>query len=331
MPKTARLVVQTIPLSSPKDLTPIPAAESFETIPEEESTHLAESKEIEQVHPQAIQESTPMSAIEDKPKKEEPKPAPAPKLEPIVQPKTVTTPTPSTKQLKPVAKPVDPKKAAKTQEAPPKKVEPQSAVKSQPAPKNLVKPSKTQEPVKVDATKATPKTEKAIADKSQAQEKALLEEQKKKEAEQQALKAKQQKLLSEAQERIAKITQTRDKLTPSQSSQTLSVSVPSIASLQIEAISEIEAPQLTGREMSYRDELAGRLRLLLRLPEYGDVKIKLIVERSGKVAKVEIMEAESQINRKYIEKTLPSLSFPAFGNNFGSAQSYAFLITLSNE
>ena len=84
-------------------------------------------------------------------------------------------------------------------------------------------------------------------------------------------------------------------------------------------------------EVSYRDELANRLKLLLRLPEYGEVKVKLTIERSGKIAKVLIISSESSANRKYIEKTLPGLTFPQFGTRFGDVDQYTFSITLGNE
>lgn len=59
--------------------------------------------------------------------------------------------------------------------------------------------------------------------------------------------------------------------------------------------------------------------------------MNLTLNRSGKVAKVAIISAESIVNSKYIEKTLPELSFPAFGTNFAAASEYTFMITLSNE
>jgi len=71
--------------------------------------------------------------------------------------------------------------------------------------------------------------------------------------------------------------------------------------------------------------------LLLRLPDYGDVKVNLTLDRTGKVFKISVINAESVANRKYIEKALPEMSFPEFGTNFASAAEYTFAITLSNE
>lgn len=241
-----------------------------------------------------------------------------------------------------------PVKKAEPKKAEPKKNEPKKPAPIKPAPP---KPSKMEAPTKpakkaeapVKNNKATPvvqKTEvqadKIAADKSAAEKKAaaqrVAEQQRKKETEQKAAQARRQELLAQAQERIAKIGVSRDKLSPGKSP-AMPVSAPpsAITTLHIDGLAGANAPVLSDREVRYRDELAGRLKLLLRLPEYGEVKIKLTLERSGKVAKVVVVSAESAINRKHIEKTLPSLTFPAFGINFTNAEQYTFVVTLSNE
>ena len=70
---------------------------------------------------------------------------------------------------------------------------------------------------------------------------------------------------------------------------------------------------------------------MLRLPEFGEVKIKLTLERTGRVIKVQVLNAESELNRKYIEKEIESLALPPFGNNFKGMTEFTFSITLSNE
>jgi hypothetical protein len=55
------------------------------------------------------------------------------------------------------------------------------------------------------------------------------------------------------------------------------------------------------------------------------------LDRSGKVFSVVIVSSESVANRKYIEKIVPTLTFPGFGSNFGSVMQYTFSITLSND
>lgn len=162
---------------------------------------------------------------------------------------------------------------------------------------------------------------------------AAIERQKKIVAEQQAAKAKQQKLLSQAQETIAKIDKSRDKVSRTNFSDSGFVASPgAITGLQVDSFSaQGTRQQLSPHEASYRDELASRLKLMLKLPEYGEVKIELILERSGKVSKITVKSSPSLANRKYIEKMLPTLTFHAFGTNFDQSPQFTFSITLCND
>lgn len=106
----------------------------------------------------------------------------------------------------------------------------------------------------------------------------------------------------------------------------------SLGELSVDSLRfEESGAELTIRERSYRDELASRLKLLLRFPEYGIVKLKLTLARTGKVKEVEILSSESRENKAHIQKTLPTLLFPPFGDNFGSEASHTFQITLSSD
>lgn len=135
---------------------------------------------------------------------------------------------------------------------------------------------------------------------------------------------KQNELFDKAKKNIAKIAQQATKTSPKKQAPE------AIGSLQIDAQTDLNV-QLSEQESIYRQELATRLKLLLQLPEYGEVKLKLTLERIGKVAKLVIVSAESLSNRNYVEQTLPSLKFPAFGNNFTTESDYTFSITLRNE
>lgn len=141
-----------------------------------------------------------------------------------------------------------------------------------------------------------------------------------------AVKAKQRELVAQAQASLAKV----GKAAPALKGVAVAGPVPSkIDSLSVDAVGDDLA--LNVREIGYRNELASRLRRLLKLPEHGDVKVKLKLERSGKFLSVSIVQAQNSANRKYIEKMLPTLTFPSFGSNFTGHQEYTFLITLSNE
>lgn len=107
--------------------------------------------------------------------------------------------------------------------------------------------------------------------------------------------------------------------------------IASIGDLKIDNLALNADASLTIKELAYRDELAHRLKLLLKLPEFGEVKLKLTVERSGKVAHLNILHSVSRENKLYIEKTLPTLKMPPFGENFAKEQNYSFTITLSHQ
>lgn len=265
---------------------------------------------------------------------EKPKPKPKPKPPKPVPKKENKKPAPTTVPVKKQETKQEPKKK------PPATVKPNATKKTETKKNETKKPAKVQPKKNVTPPKEPkkekpapkPAEDKELQRKKEAEQQKKIAERQKREAEEQAIKDKQYSLVAKAQERIAKIAQTRDKVTPGKGSEEGSTSVPSaITSLQIDAVSTSNAAPLSDREVSYRDELAGRLKLLLRLPEYGEVKIKLTLDRTGKIAKVNVLNSESAANKKYIEKTLPTLSFPAFGTRFGDVDEYIFSITLSNE
>jgi outer membrane biosynthesis protein TonB len=106
--------------------------------------------------------------------------------------------------------------------------------------------------------------------------------------------------------------------------------ITSLASDSLSLVNESDIPQ-DPREASYYDELVCRLKLGLRLPEYGPVRVKLTLSRQGQVQKVAVLSARSQKNRDYIKKMLAQMSFPNFGQNFGDEKEHTFHLNLSNE
>jgi hypothetical protein len=136
--------------------------------------------------------------------------------------------------------------------------------------------------------------------------------------------AKVQALLAKAQENIAKIQKENDKNSADAKLISANLPVPQWK----ETDNKDEPQQQTN---SYHDELINRLQLLLCLPDYGEVKIKLTLRRSGEFKKVEFIEAKSTKNRKYVEKMVPTLTYPPFGDHFTAAQEYTFIIRLCNK
>lgn len=271
----ARVVVQTVQLSTPKPKT---------------STHKIEEWSTPVQMPETVSiEETPPAEIQPMPKLEESQ---------VKQPQVVDIPQPQIKSpVKPKEKPKPvPKKVEKTKAAPKKKAQPKETPKEKAVPKE--KPVSAAPMAKQEAQKAA-----AAA----------------------AQKAKQQELLAKAQESIAKIR--RDGVTID-AKQRADLKIPQ---LTLATVAADEASSLSMGEVSYRDELAGRLKLLLKLPEYGSVKLKLTLQRSGKVSKVAIVSAGSAQNRAYVEKLMPTLQFPPFGTQFGQDPEYTFTITLNND
>jgi hypothetical protein len=78
-------------------------------------------------------------------------------------------------------------------------------------------------------------------------------------------------------------------------------------------------------------ELTSRLKRLLKLPQYGDVDIQLTLLRSGKVAKLIVTNSQNALNKDHVEKMLPTLIFPPFGNGFAGEEQHTFKIRLSND
>lgn len=245
---------------------------------------------------------------------------PVPKVLPKNTPIAQTAPLPQNKEIQEVkAEPKQEAKEAKKEEvvvqAPkvekkptPKKPPPKPKAAPNPAPKPTVtkKPPEKTKPTKTPVAAAKPPTPKAPP-----------------------LEQKQKELLSKAMEKIGKIDTASDKVIATGN---LSKTLPkTLAALSIDSLSVEAAPSMGFEELAYRDELAMRLKLQLKLPEYGEVKLKLKVERSGKVLDVNIVKSTSEKNSAFIKKTLPTLSMPPFGNQFKGESSYTFTITLSND
>ncbi len=168
------------------------------------------------------------------------------------------------------------------------------------APKKKAKVTAEQEPVKADA-KAPETNEK---------------------------QKKQQELLAKAKESIAKIDLKKEKL---QSITSDEPAVKQIIALQSEATTAQVSGTFGVQETSYISDLVFRLKCGLKLPEFGDVTIDLIISKFGIAESVTIVTSASRINAKYAEETIPTILFAPFEGNFGAATKYTFRITLSSK
>lgn len=251
--------------------------------------------------PEVVSPPAPEPAVEE--------PSPPKPPEPKPEPPTPETPKPEPKKKKEVAvvkKPAPAKAVKKTVQATP--------------PKPKKKPEE-----KVAAVKPKPKT----AEKKQPskdQQIAANEEKKKRQQQEAAKDSQKRQAIAKAQESLAKMQQCAGKMTNN-----INTGMPATTPTSIECLQIDTLQPLSNQEIGYRDSLAIRLKKLLCLPEYGDVQLKLTLGRTGNVTKVVIVKSKSDRNRKYIEQTLPSLHFPAFGSNFSGSDLYTFLVNLTND
>lgn len=151
---------------------------------------------------------------------------------------------------------------------------------------------------------------------------------------QEAAKQREQVLLAKAKENLAKMGETRDKISSSSVISLDTTPLKEVGNLQVDAlpVGEIGNEGEWGtKEMSYSEEVAYRLKMALKLPDYGAVKIKLTLSRTGKVIKVETLHSESSKNKAYVENKILSLLFPSFGQRFQGVSQNTFVITLQND
>jgi hypothetical protein len=81
---------------------------------------------------------------------------------------------------------------------------------------------------------------------------------------------------------------------------------------------------------TYGEFLIGYLQTALDLPEYGEVRARLEIDRFGRLIDCEILEAKSHKNADFLKNQLPQLTFPCL-NDFGIVDAtQQFTITFRN-
>jgi hypothetical protein len=259
----------------------------------------------------------------------------------------------------PTSPPPSPIPTVKTENKPPPKPNPPSIVqesKKTVTTKKAVPVKKTSDLAKKPTKNETTKTKEANdlekkrqAERIEAEKKGKLEQaeaekkrqkdleiEKKRQQELAAAKQLEQTLLAKAKENLAKMNQSRDKITTSSSSLNLETAqLPQeLENLQIDRLLTEEKGNLLtqgNNETSYSLAVSSHLKKHLRLPDYGDVKMKLTLNRNGQVMSVEIMRSESNKNKAYVENHIPNLVFPPFGQRFQGVSQNVFVITLQND
>jgi hypothetical protein len=82
--------------------------------------------------------------------------------------------------------------------------------------------------------------------------------------------------------------------------------------------------EISEADPTYSEYLIAYLQAALDLPEFGEVKAKLEIDRFGKLLALEILETKSRKNAEFLKKELPLLDFPQ------GTESSVYTITFRN-
>lgn len=130
---------------------------------------------------------------------------------------------------------------------------------------------------------------------------------------------KREKLLAMAKENLGQVLNQKRTVKPLDD-------VGMIESMKVDSLEPVE-----GEDKGYYGALANTLRHSLRLPEFGEVKIHLTLDRHGRVVEVKIVGTENENNQRYVEKVLPTVQFIPFGKYYRNEKTHTFMITLTND
>ncbi len=84
-------------------------------------------------------------------------------------------------------------------------------------------------------------------------------------------------------------------------------------------------------EACYIGDLIRRLQLNIRLPEPGEVRVKLTLTRAGAVSRVQVVSGKNAAVKRSIEEKLRTIHFSPFGSSFPGESDHTFALRLSNE
>lgn len=81
---------------------------------------------------------------------------------------------------------------------------------------------------------------------------------------------------------------------------------------------------------SYEEILIQYLQQELELPEYGEVKLKLTLDREGNLLDHQVISSKSAKNTEFLKNRLPDLSFPCFNESGNKEKKITFTIRFQN-
>ena len=133
------------------------------------------------------------------------------------------------------------------------------------------------------------------------------------------VRKKGQNILKEVQETLATIEQKQ-------------VFVQAETSLSLpKQIQKLQIDEMLEGNSSYLSLLVLTLREKLKLPEAGRVRIQMTVLKSGRVEKVQVLYAESENNRHYLEQALAYLVLPPFSDELAGKLRHTFTLNFCHE
>ena len=117
---------------------------------------------------------------------------------------------------------------------------------------------------------------------------------------------------SQKLKKVAKKTQALNTLSEQIHNLDLSYTQEKKDSLEVPVLEQLKIDFSDQISTASEESLSSFFKKNLKLPEFGEIKIKLSTDHEGKVQKLEILQSNSKKNRAYLKNTLPELSFPCF-------------------
>ena len=205
----------------------------------------------------------------------------------------------------------------------PKPTPPKQTVQVKPKTEKTAPPKPKIETPVVKKSPPTPKKDPAIADKTLKKNKTAPP---KKENPPENRAKISDRLKKELEESIAKIEGKKQNPTHKQQAPRSQTWTP--IQLHIDSI-DSELSEETPSD--YPNQMISYLHQSLNLPEFGEVKIQLTLRQDGSVAKLVVLNTESEKNKRYLEESLPRLRLPSFNGSFTKKPEHTFVLTFCNE
>ncbi|MBS0621019.1 MAG: hypothetical protein JSS61_06135 [Verrucomicrobia bacterium] len=89
--------------------------------------------------------------------------------------------------------------------------------------------------------------------------------------------------------------------------------------------------QIDSPKGNYTDALIATMHASLQLPDFGEVSLQLTLRQDGSVAKIAILKAASEKNRRYLESALLTVRFPHFDGALSREKEHTFTLMFCNE